>query len=180
MGSFPRESPRGAVLGGISSLLFWLCLFAAAALYAGVALSPKLIAHAALRETSDANQRRLVSLERHVEQLRRVIAAQKDDPAFLREQARSDFDITKPGEQRIPVEPHLTLQIGAGLDTAAPQAAPPAYMPIAQIIAGSRSIADCLLAAAAVLVVGAFTLLPARRSSELPAGGNDDRSFHEL
>ena len=55
-----------------------------------------------------------MSLEKQVEHLQKVIDAQKNDPAFVREQARFDFDVASPDEQRIPVESHLRLNIGTG------------------------------------------------------------------
>ena len=75
----------------LTSLAFWLCLVAAAGLYGTVTLSPKLLAFLTLNRAYHANQWKLVSLEKQVDHLQKVIDAQKNDPAFVREQARFDF-----------------------------------------------------------------------------------------
>lgn len=158
---------HGTLIGGLSSLAFWLCLFFAAGLYSVVALSSKLCMHSALDAEHEANQWRLVALEHQIGRLRQVIAAQHDDPAFVREQAQSDFALSRPDEQRIPVESHLTLHIGPGQpEVAARTVSFPAYLPVIRSIARSREIGDAMLASAAALVIGAFSLLPARRSAE--------------
>ena len=53
-------------------------------------------------------------------------------------------------------------------ETAAHRAPPPVYLPAIRAIARSRRLADMLLAAAAALVIGAFTLFPVRRTGEGP------------
>jgi cell division protein FtsB len=157
----------GSLLGALSSLGFWLCLFVAAALYAAVALSSKLCTYGSLRAEFETNQWRLVTLERQVAQLRRVVAAQQHDPAFVREQAQSDFELSRPGEQRIPVDSHLTLHIGPGRIAATVRPVSfPVYAPLARKIATSRELSNSLLAAAAALVIGAFTIFPAHRSPD--------------
>jgi cell division protein FtsB len=162
----------GSLLGACSSLAFWLSLFVAAALYAAVALSSKLCVYGSLHAEFESNQWRLVTLERQVNRLRRVVAAQQNDPAFVREQAQSDFELARPGEQRIPVDSHLTLQIGPGCKSAARRpVALPVYAPLARKIATSRELGSGLLAAAAALVIGAFTIFPAHR----PADRSDTR-----
>jgi hypothetical protein len=89
-----------------------------------------------------------------------VIDSQKNDPAFVREQARSDFDIARPDEQRIPVDSHLRLNIGTGnADLAVAPAELPWYSPLLAAVARSHSVSNTLLAIAALLVLYAFTLL---------------------
>lgn len=166
MNPMSTEAPPtrgGVILGGLCSLAFWLCLFTAAALYAAVVLSAKLCTYGALQAEHESNQWRLVALEKQGEHLRQVIEAQKD-PAFVREQARADFDMSRADEQRIPVDSHLTLHIGpASGTTPARRVEPPAYARPARAIAASRRLGNGMLAAAAALVVAAFTLLPARK-----------------
>ncbi len=162
----------GTLIGGLSSLAFWLCLFVAAGLYAVVALSSKLHAYSVLNAEHESNQWRLVALEQQIGRMRQVIVAQQGDQAFVREQAQSDFALSRPDEQRIPVESHLTLHIGPGRpDVSRKPATLPAYVPFVHWIAASRSIGDGLLASAAALVIGAFTLLPVRRSAADEDGG---------
>lgn len=157
----PQDSISAGQRGGwLTSLGFWLCLFAAAALYAVVTLSPKALAYATLNREYVANQWRLVSLERQVARLERVIDAEKNDPAFVREQARSDLGIAAPEEQRIPVDSHLHLNIGAGRpELVVAPGELPWYAPLLAIVAGSRSASNACLGGAAVLVLYAFTLL---------------------
>lgn len=157
-----RESRHG----WLTSLTFWLCLFTAAGLYAAVTLSPKLLAFLSLNREYHANQWKLVSLEKQVARLQRVIDAQKNDPAFVREQARSDFDVASPDEQRIPVDSHLRLNIAAGsadLTVFSPDL--PWYAPLLASIARSRQVANSLLGIAAFLVLYSFTLLYERGRS---------------
>ncbi len=152
--------------GWLISLAFWLCLFAAAALYATVTLSPKLLAFLTLNRQYHGNQWKLVSLERQVGHLEKVIDAQKHDPGFVREQARSDFDVASPDEQRISVESHLRLNIGTG--AASLQVAPaelPWYSPLLAAVARSRPVSNALLFVAALLVLYAFAMLYERTPS---------------
>jgi hypothetical protein len=146
--------------GWLTSLVFWVCLFLAAGLYATVTLSPKLLASVALEREYLANQWRLVELDRQVSHLERVIEAQTHDPAFVREQARSAFDVASPDEQRIPVDAHFRLNI----EVAAPEipAAPrilPWYTPLLALVARSHVVGNALLGTAGALVLYAFTFL---------------------
>ena len=150
----------------LTSLGFWLCLVAAAALYATVTLSPKLLTFLTLNRAYRVNQWKLVSLERQVDHLQRVIDAQKNDPAFVREQARFDFDIASPDEQRIPVESHLRLNIGTGnADLAVVPPDLPWYSPLFAAVVHTEVVADTLLVIAAVLVLYAFTFLNDRANA---------------
>ncbi len=101
-----------------------------------------------------------MSLEKQVDHLQKVIDAQKNDPAFVREQARFDFDVASPDEQRIPVESHLRLNIGTGnADLAVVPPNFPWYSPLFAAVARSRRVADTLLAISALLILYAFTFL---------------------
>jgi len=164
------EGPSDGAWGSaFSSVFFWVCLFVAAGCYAAVVLAPKLIVFETLEAEHAANQWRLVALEKQVDGLRKVIAAAQNDPAFLREMARSDFAVAHPDEQRIAVDAHLTLQIGGNRSQVPVRRATlPAYAPLLQWFAGSRRMGDLLLVAAGGLIIGAFTLLPVRSS-----GGDD-------
>jgi hypothetical protein len=145
------------------SLAFWLCLFAAAGLYATVTLSPKLMAFLVLDRDYRLNQWRLVRLEQDVARLQKVIEAQTNDPAFMREQVRSDLDVADSNEQRIPVESYLQLNIES------PNTGPPAanadlprYAALLEFVARSPHIGNALLGAAAILVLYAFARLYVR------------------
>jgi hypothetical protein len=149
---------------GLSSLIFWICLFVAAAMYAAVSLAPKLLTYLDLELDYRFNQWKLVELDRQVSHLDKVIEAQTSDPAFILEQVRSAFDVARPNEQRISVESHLRLNI-EGAVPAARNAAPtwPWYAPLVAVVAQSHEIGTALLCAAAALVLFAFTFLYDRR-----------------
>lgn len=171
--SLDKAGPRA--IDWMRSLLFWACLFVAAALYAGVVLSPKVLTWLVLRAECAEGQWRLARLESQTAQLRRVVAAQQNDRRFIREQAHAAFDIASPGEQQISVSPHLMLKIGAVSDARQPPSALPAYATLLRRIAGSQRLADGLLVAAGSLVLFAFTFLYERTAvapcySEAAAG----------
>jgi cell division protein FtsB len=168
----PSNPQRDSQHGWLTSLAFWLCLFTAAALYATVTLSPKLLAYLTLNRDYHANQWQLVSVKKQVDHLQKVIDAQKNDPAFVREQARSDFDVASPDEQRIPVDSHLRLNIGTGsADLVVVPPDLPWYAGLLAGVARSRPAANALLGLAAFLVLYSFTLLYERRSSTDPSTG---------
>ncbi|MSR58031.1 MAG: septum formation initiator family protein [Planctomycetaceae bacterium] len=152
------NSPRP--LAGLRSVAFWLCLFVAAGLYAAVVLSPKWLVFSALAHQFESNQRHLLELNQRVERLRKLAAALESDPAFAREEARSEFDLLRPQEQRIRFESPVTLDVGpARLARKSPQNAAAGYSAWLRQIAGSRRLVDSLLAVAAGLVVFAFGCL---------------------
>lgn len=164
----PCETGPESRLGWATSLLFWVCLFLAGGLYAAVALSPKLLAYLALEREFSANQWRLVALDRQVSHLEKVIEAQTHDPAFVREQARSAFDVASPDELRIPVDRHLRLNIeAAALEPQLPPRTHPWYAPLFSAVARSHELGNALLGAAAALVLFAFTFLNERRRQHL-------------
>ena len=163
---FANPVSREPRQGWLTSLAFWLCLFTAAALYGTVTLSPKLLAFLVLDRDYRTNQWRLVSQERQVAHLQKVIEAQTNDPAFMREQARSDLDLANSDEQRIPVESHLRLNIetgNAGLPATHPGL--PRYAALLEFVAHSHRVGNALLGAAAILVLYAFTRLYVRAAA---------------
>lgn len=169
--------PLGPGRSWLFSLAFWLCLFAATALYGAVALSPKLLTYFELSREHTANQWRLVSLERQVVHLQRIIDAEKNDPAFVREQARTELEVAAPEEQRIEVESHLHLKIGTGSPDLATHRAERAWFePLLAFLAHSRSTSNLFLAAAAGLVLYAFTLLRDSDCGLRHPGARQDRA----
>ncbi|HLJ11800.1 MAG TPA: hypothetical protein VKU82_11455 [Planctomycetaceae bacterium] len=152
--------PRAFRHRWLISLAFWLSLFSSAALYGMVTLSPKLFAYLTLHREYQCNQWRLVSLEKQVTHLQRVIEAQTNDPAFVREQARSDFEVAGSEDERISVQSHLHLNIGTGnADLLVVPAELPWYAPLLTCVSRSAGGSSALLGAAAVLVLYAFALL---------------------
>jgi len=143
--------------GWFTSLAFWLCLFTATALYGTVSLAPQLVVYFNLNRDYQSNEWRAYAMEKEVDRLAKVIEAQTNDPAFLREQARSAFDVAPPDEQRIPVDSHLRLNIeSAGADLPAPPRALPWYAPPLRLVASSHVLGDAMLIMSAVLVLYAF------------------------
>ena len=88
-------------------------LLLAAAVYAVVSLSPKLLALVLIKNEYDSNQARLVELEKQVERMGEIANALENDPAFNAAMARADFERERPGEQRIPVD---QKSVHAGVD----------------------------------------------------------------
>ena len=153
----------------LTSLAFWSCLFTATGLYAIVVLSPKLLTYLILDREYVANQWRLVELSRQVAHFDKVIQAQTQDPAFIREQARAAFDVAPPNEQRIPVDSHLRLNIELGTKPPArPSRSLPWYAPLLGTVANSRPAGNVLLGSAAILVLFAFAFLFERRVGPCP------------
>jgi hypothetical protein len=147
--------------GGVGvSVLFWVCLAVAAGLYAAVALSPKLLAWRTVQVERYNNQVRLVTLEWQVKYLRRVASAFENDPQFAAEQARVDFDATRPGDVRIPVAPGLRLDSSDALPKfPRPDAELPWYAPLLEAVTVNAELRRGMLVAAALITVAAFTFL---------------------
>jgi amino acid transporter len=152
-------------LGWIVTVLFWVSLLIAAASYAVAVLSPKLLGYFELRDRHYANQVKLVQLEQQVQYLGSVGAALRNDPEFHRELARVDLDATRPGEERIEVDPTLSLHSSPikNPTEAAQHPAPTGSRllgssPFAQI-AHSRRTQQTLLLTAAAITIFAFTFL---------------------
>ena len=163
MSLFARLASREPRQSWVISLAFWLCLFIAAGLYGTVTLSPKLLAFLVLDREYRTNQWRLVLQERQVAHLQKVIDAQTNDPAFRREQARSDLDVANSDEQRIPVDSHLRLNIEAGnAGLPATHADLPRYAALLEFVARSHRVGNALLGTAAILVLYAFARLYVR------------------
>ena len=144
----------------LASLLFWLCLLIAAALYAVIALSPRLVVWGDLQVESARQQVELVNLERQAQQLARVAAALERDPEFVAELARVELAAAKPGGTQIPLPPAL------GFDPRAPRAVEaaaepttPWYLPAARRAAADGRLRWRMLGAASGILLFAFVFL---------------------
>lgn len=156
------------------SLLFWLALLVAAGLYAAVALAPRYLAWLELREEFYRNQVRLVALERQAAYLNSVVAALENDSQFAAELARIDFDASRPGEERIPVERHLSLDGRSADPAAAPLASSlPWYAPLVALAAQDHRLRRNVLIAAAVVVIVAFTFLHESQAPQIRAAARN-------
>ncbi|QDU81060.1 Septum formation initiator [Polystyrenella longa] len=76
----------------IVSLLFWLFLFVAAAIFGVLALSPKLEVYWSLQAEQKQNAERLDSLQTEITYLQHVVDALEHDPEFQAELARIDLN----------------------------------------------------------------------------------------
>jgi hypothetical protein len=104
-------------------------------------------------------------------QLKEVVAALEKDPAFAEELARAEFDAIRPGEEVLPVAPELRLDPQRARPDAHPTSRRlPSWLPAIAVLAQDHGLRSGLLAAAATLIIIAFTFLhePVRRSRSLP------------
>ncbi len=163
--------------GWFASVLFWLALLVAAVLYASVVLAPKVLAYLDLRDEYVANQVELVAREREVNYLSSVAGALRSDPDFAAELARIDFDAVRPGEERIAVEEHLSLQ-PRSLEAAA--AVEPPNVPYAEFARELAALADRpkyrtgALLSSVILVVIAFSFFNGFQAEIEPDDDEDD------
>ena len=145
----------------IVSVVFWLTLFIAAALYATVALSPKLERYLTLKRDHEAGQWHLVELENRVKQLDRVAAALEDDPQFAAELARSRFGAVQPGSDAISLSDELQINF-----TEAPPAPVeielPWYYAVVRQFASNAKLRWASLGTACGLVLLGFGFLHAK------------------
>ena len=149
-------------LSWFTSLSFWLLLLLAAAAYGLVALSPKLLTFVRLRHDYQTTQVRLVVLEYEVTDLQQVVDALERDPEFVRKLANVDFGAHRPGEDRIPVDESLQLNVN---DNAPVFTRPPDSLPwynaiLEEFATNSRLRVTTLFASAVVIVLAfaAFTV----------------------
>ena len=153
------------------SLGFWFCLLISAALFAVVALSPKLLSYLHLRNQYDTNQVHLVALERQAGQLQRVIDAIRGDKDFASELTRIELDAVRPDEEVIPVDVALKLDARPAESPATiPETTLPWYEPIVKYLAGDSKFRISLLGAAAALVVISFTMLQPAGAEQVSSG----------
>lgn len=157
--------PNAAEPGWLVSLLFWLALLVAAVLYGAVALAPKYLAYLESRHAFHGNQIRLIALQQNERYLEKTVAALENDPDFAAELARVDFNATRPGEEKIPVDPHLSLDARAEPELSITNPRLPWYAPLVTLIAENERLRRNLLIAAAAVVLLAFTFL---HESEAP------------
>jgi hypothetical protein len=165
----------------LAALAFWASLFAAAGLFAVLALAPKLRTYRELSRDYDRLEHQLVATERRTESLAKVADALEHDPQFAAELARVDFD--SPGkEERIAVGPQLSLSVwDSEPATAAPGARPsPVALldgPFLNTLSDDRTVRLPLMAASSLLVLAAFVLCNERTAKrdnaecEPPRGG---------
>ncbi len=178
----PSRAPRPASLGPqpssevraiewVVSLLFWTQLLIAAVLYASVALAPKVNTLLDLSADSQSLKSQLVDLEHQVTDMKKVTEALEHDPRVLEELARLNLDVTRPGEESIPVGSELMLQNEMTRARTLPQEFERAwYVSVIETFARNQRLRNALLFAAAVLVLISFTFFHASQASQFRSG----------
>ncbi len=178
----PSRAPRPASLGPqpssdvraiewVVSLLFWTQLLIAALLYATVALAPKVNTLLNLSADSQSLKSQLVDLEHQVTDMKKVTEALEHDPRMLEELARLNLDVTRPGEESIPVGSELMLQSEMTRPrTLPPEFERPWYVSVVEAFATNHSLRNSLLFGAAVLVLISFTFFHASQAAQFSTG----------
>ena len=169
----------------LAATTFWVSLFGAAALFAALALAPKLRTYRELSRDYDMLQRQLVSTEHRTERLAKVADALEHDSQFAAELARVDFDA--PGaEERIPVGPQLSLPAWdatpANADLATRRSRSALLDgPFLDTLSDDHRVRTPLMAASSLLVLVAFALCgerrPRRAQADLDATGRGVRGW---
>ena len=161
----PAELPAGS--SWVVAILFWGMMLTAGVLYAAVALSPKLYVYLHLRDEHYRTQVKLVTLERRVMYLKKVMHALEHDPGFAAEQARVELGAARPGEERVAVDERLHFAPDHFDPKAFRESILPWYTPMLQVFAGDSKTRRTLLIAAAFFSVFAFTFLQESQASQL-------------
>ncbi|MGE3999315.1 MAG: hypothetical protein AB7I48_03785 [Planctomycetaceae bacterium] len=156
------QIPMGSRSGAMISLAFWLCLLSAAALYALVVLSPKVVRWARRAEDYAVNQQRLVNLGREIQYGERL---SREWEANLANGALTTPTSQAGAEQTIPVEEALRYHGPPDqLDPHEAGRTAAQGLRIPQIMARSRLLQAAGLVCSAALLAVAFTLLTEPRT----------------
>jgi hypothetical protein len=142
----------------LMSVAFWLALLAAAAMYAAVALSPKLADWVNVRQHYLSNAERLKQLEDEVDYLERVATALKSDPEFAIRLVRANQDPRSSDSEFVPVANDLVFSGGQQVAVTQPQVLQPRLVNLIFHLASHRQHRHWLLITSASLTLVAFTL----------------------
>lgn len=140
------------------SLAFWTLLLFAAALYASVAVSPKLATWMKVRRQLVHNANQLARLESEVDYLDRLSRTLTTDGDFARQLTAATLQ-ANPSDNSLPVpewllaSPHERLTV----DTSGTQ--PAVFENLTDVLATNVLLREFSLAAAAMLTVFGFTFL---------------------
>lgn len=148
-------------LAAVSSFGFWSLLLVSAGCFAGVTLAPKMLQTLRLRQTYEVRQHQLVALENELATLQRVIEALEHDPDYAREMAKLDLEKPSANEDVVPVDPELRLdpRTAAAATNLVPPPQVDPWEPTLVVLATDGRLRMALLAAAATLLLAAFTFL---------------------
>jgi hypothetical protein len=175
------DAPCEAPFRPLAALAFWGSLFAAAGLFAVLALAPKLRMYRELSRDYDRLEHQLIATERRTESLAKVADALEHDPQFAAELARVDFDSPRK-EERIAVGPQLSLSVWDSEPASAAAGARPSPAALLDghlltTLSDDRTVRLPLMAASSLLVLAAFVLCNERTAKrddpecEPPRGG---------
>jgi hypothetical protein len=135
-----------------------------------VALSSKLVVYLHLRNEHYQTQVRLVTLDRRVMYLKKVMHALENDPQFAAEQARVELGAKRPGDERIAVDESLHFVPDPDFDpTVFKQSILPWYADLLEVFATNEKTRRGFLIAAAVMSLFAFTFFQESQTSQLVA-----------
>ena len=158
----PAPKPERSIL---VPLAFWLCLLSSAALFAAVALAPRLVEWHELHLATLERQQQLVELEQHIQHLEKVVQALEFDPHFRSEVTRREIGGPAEGEV-IPIEKSLTVDVT--LPTVESPNVPlvvPWYIPILKTLSVPSDWRRRVLWVSAGLCLFAFVALREREPS---------------
>lgn len=154
---------------GVRSFLFWPVLLLAAALHAGVVLSPAIVESMELDEAYAARTESLARLEEQAAQLRRMEQALATDKGFRSRVALSQTGIPAPeGQVQISLSDDLRFdpQEGGAVAAAAPAERPhPWYESIARDLGERGPLRNRCVGGAMLLCLVAFVFLPVRQEA---------------
>ncbi len=157
----PPAPPERSIL---VPLAFWMCLLSSAALFASVALAPRLVEWHELHLATLQRQQQLVQLERHIQHLEKVVHALEFDPHFQSEVIRREIGGPTEGES-IPLEKSLTVDVAMpAVEGPNVPLVVPWYIPIFQTLSVPTDWRRRLLWVSAGLCLFAFVALREPRS----------------
>ncbi len=147
------------------ALAFWMCLLSSAALFASVALAPRLVEWHELHLATLARQQQLVELEQHIQHLEKVVHALEYDPHFQSEVTRREIGGPAEGEL-IPIEQSLTVDVTLpAVESPNVPLVVPWYIPILRTLSVPSDWRRRVLWVSAGLCVLAFVALRERTAS---------------
>jgi len=149
------------------SFLFWPVLLVAAALHAGVVLSPAIVESMELDRAYGARTEALARLEEQAAQLQRMEQALVSDGGFRSRIALSETGVPFPeGQVRISLSDDLRFdprETPAAAAFAPPERVHPWYEPLARDLGERGTLRNRCIGGAMILCLMAFVFLPVRQ-----------------
>lgn len=163
----PEHDGDLALSGAMTSVAFWLCLFAAVGLYAMVVLSPKAVNRWRQADQFAANQQRLLALRQQIDVGERLAREWESNPELVMSLERLSAAEPMLDGELIAVEDALRYR-GVSQTPTPITAATSSSMGrrLVEFVATSRFVRIGGLLGSAVLLVVGFTFLLTDRSAE--------------